>query len=306
MTTNTQTLPAGLAARAAAQATAPAPVPAPVPAPAPVASQPFDSLQPQPVPFNTEPAAAPVAAPVNPMLSQVSQAAAAEPAAAPAPTAPEGLQPVALPTDKPAETAPQDASVAALAGHFASDVNLAPAVGYLDGYCTDKGLDIARAFGKAAEESDARFIDEGYLTEKLGKEEAAKIIKVGADVLAYINTYTAQSIAEVHKAAGGESQWDHAASLYSQKADPMERQIVADLLNSGDRAKMTHAAKMVTQFAVQAGGAISHNAPALGIPGGQKGLTQAEHIANITKRGVTPEQYAESLKMRHLGRSQGI
>lgn len=310
-TTNTQTLPAGLAGRAAQAAAAPAPTPAPAPvaAPEPAASQPFTSLQPQDPTFNANPAPAPGPAPVNPMLSHVSQNAPAEPAPAPAPAAapavPDALKPVELPSDKPAET-PQDASVAHLAGVFAQDVNLAPSVGYLDSFCKDNGLDVARAFGKAAEESDSRFIDEGYLTEKLGKEAAAKLIKVGVDVINYINAYTDESVAQVHKAAGGEAQWDHAAKLYSEKADPMERQIVADLLNSGDRAKMNHAAKMVTQFAIQAGGAIAHNAPALGIPGGQKGLTQAEHIANISKRGVTPEQYAESVKMRRLGKSQGL
>lgn len=314
MTTNNQNLPAGLAGRAAQasaapQAPAPAPAPAQVAVPEPAASQPFTSLQPQDPLFNANPAPAPAPAPVNPMLSHVSQNAPAEPAPAAtppaAPAVPDALKPVALPTDKPAEAAPE-ASVAHLAGVFAQDVNLAPAVGYLDSFCTDNGLDVARVFGKAAEEGDARFIDTGYLTEKLGKEAADKLVKVGSDVIAYINAYTDQSVAEVHKAAGGEAQWEHAAKLYSEKADPMERQIVADLLNSGDRAKMAHAAKMVTQFAVSQGGAISHNAPALGLPGGQKGLTQAEHIANISKRGVTPEQYAESVKMRRLGKSQGL
>lgn len=311
MTTNNQNLPAGLAGRAAQAAANPAPAPAPAAVPAPAASQPFTSMQPAEPVFNADPASPPAPATVNPMLSHVSQNAAAEapvttePAPAAAPAVPDALNPVPLPNDKPAEVA-QEASVAHLAGVFANDVNLAPAVGYLDSFCTDNGLDVARAFGRAAEESDSRFIDVGYLTEKLGKEAAEKIIKVGGDVINYINAYTDQSVAEVHKAAGGEAQWDHAAKLYSEKADPMERQIVADLLNSGDRAKMAHAAKMVTQFAVAQGGAISHNAPALGIPGGQKGLTQAEHIANISKRGVTPEQYAESVKMRRLGKSQGL
>lgn len=313
MTTNTQNLPAGLAGRAAQAAAgvpAAAPAPAPVAVPEPVASQPFTSLQPGQEGFNANPAPAPQPAAVNPMLSHVSQNAdpAAAPAAEPAPAVPavpDALKPVELPTNKPAEV-PVEASVAHLAGVFAQDVNLAPAVGYLDSFCKDNGLDVARVFGKAAEESDARFIDAGYLTEKLGKEAADALVKVGSDVINYINAYTDESVAQVHKAAGGEAQWDHAAALYSQKADPMERQIVADLLNSGDRAKMAHAAKMVTAFAVSQGGAVSHNAPALGIPGGQKGLTQAEHLANITKRGVTPEQYAESVKMRRLGQSQGL
>lgn len=307
MTVNTQNLPAGLAGRAAA-ATAPAPAPAPAPAvpaapapaaPAPAPSQPFDSLQPKPEGEF-----------VNPMLSHVSQPAAqpAAPAAAEAPVVPAvaPLAPVPVPApEKPAAAAPT-ASVAALAGTFAADVNLAPAVGYLDNICTEKGIDTARAFGKAAEHGDARFIDTAYLTEVLGETAAASIAKVGGDIVAYINAYTEQSVAAVVEAAGGQAAWEHATTLFNKNADKMTRQIVADLLDSNDREKMAHAGKLVAQYAVSQGGAISHNAPALGIPGGQKGITQAEHVANISKRGVTQAQYQESLKLRQLGKSQGL
>lgn len=314
MSGNSQNLPAGLAARAASAAAPSAPAPAPAPAYVPPADRGPVEL-PEGGSHQVQQPSAPAATPpVNPMLSHVSQQPVADPnkPAEPLPElgqqppAPDALKPVPLPEAEKPDTPAASTTVAELAGAFATDTNLAPAVGYIDSYCQDKGLDVQRAFAKAAEEGDARFIDEGYLKEKLGDAEAAKLIKVASDVLNYVEAYQEQSVQAAIKIAGGQAGWDQAVNVFNEKADPMDRQIVADLLNSGVRTKVEHAAKLLVKFATEQGGMISHHQPALGQPGSQKGLSATEYLEKIQNPRITHEQYEEAKALRKLGRAQGL
>ena len=310
MTTNTQNLPAGLAARAAQAALPSMPAPA---AGAAAGAAPTPAYVPEPTPAAAPAAAAPAAqpAPVNPMLSHVSQ----NPAPAEAlpelgeqkPAEPVTLGPVPVPAaDTPpvVDEAPAG-SVTELAGVFAEDVNLAPAVNYLDSFCKDKGIDVVRAFGKASDEGDARFIDEAYLREKLG-DDADKIIKTGTGILDYIVQYQEQSISSAIAGVGGEGVWRQSVTVFNEKAGDMDKQVVADLLDSGIRAKIEHAAKLVAKFAAEAGGAVVHHQPGLGQPGNQKGMTKDEYIKAISERNISPERYEELKSLRKLGMSQGV
>lgn len=300
MTANVQTLPAGLQGRVAQATTAPAPAPAPLVAPidqGPV-TQPAPATAPQVAPTQE--------APVNPMLSHVSQPK--EPEVAPvdltqAPPVVPTLEPVKVPGTEP-EVA-QTASVSAMAGELAKDPNLAPAVNYLDAFCTEHKVDMARAFGNAAEEGDARFIDRAYLKDVLG-DKADAVIKTAEGVLNYTNAYAEQTVNAVITLAGGEAQWSAAGDAFNKHAPAEERKLIAEMLDSGLREKVTYAAKRIMEYATQAGAITSHNAPAIGQPGTQKGLSKAEYVAAISERNISPEKYEQLKTLRKLGQSQGL
>lgn len=298
-TPNVQNLPPGLAGRAAAATAAPAPEPV-----APIDRGPVEVPPAAPAP-TAPPVAAPAPA-INPMLSHVSQPSD-EPTPTPAPAvevpAPAPLVPVEVPKEAP-QVAEQSATVTAMVGELSKDPNLSAAVAYLDGACTDGKVDTARAFGTAAEEGDARFIDRAYLRDVLG-DKADAVIKTAEGVLAYTNAYAAQTVESVHKLAGNEQQWDAAMALFNTKASPEQRALMGELFDSGIRSKVEHAAQQVIQFAVQAGGAVQHNAPALGQPASQQGLSKDEYIKAISVRNLPDAEYTRLRSLRELGRSQG-
>lgn len=290
--TNVQTLPPGLAGRVAQSTQAPAPV------------TPFDqgpATQPaQPV-VGAAPAAEPA---VNPMLSHVSQPApvvapdtSAEPPKVPT------LEPVKVPGTEPVNT--QAASVTEMAGELAKDPNLAPAVNYLDAFCTENKVDMQRAFGNAAAEGDARFIDRAYLKDVLG-DKADAIIKTAEGVLAYSTAYAEQTVNEVHTLAGGEAQWSAAGDAFNKHAPAEERKLIVEMLESGSREKVVYAAKRIMEYATQAGAIVKHNAPNLGQPGTQQGLSKEAYIKAIGERNISPEKYESLKNLRKLGISQGL
>lgn len=306
MTQNVQNLPAGLAGRVAAasqgapahQAPAPAPVAAPEPVPAPAAP-----VAPA-VEQGTNPAPAPAPAPaaVNPMLSHVSQ----NPASEPAPAQPAQPEPVKVPeVPQPEQPAAAVTSITELAGQFAQDSQLAPVVSYLDAVFKDNGLDIQRALGQAADELDERFIDKAYLREKLG-DKAETIIKTAEDSIKYVAAHAQESLKQVYATAGGEEAFRQAAAVYNTKADPTEKALIAEMLDSGDRNKMLYAAKKITELAVQAGGIVRHVNLPQGVPGATQGLSREQYLAEISKRNVSPERYDELRALRALGKQQGL
>lgn len=282
MTDNVQNLPAGLSNRAAAAAAEPVQA-------SPVDAGPaLPAQQPATPPAQQQPAAQP--------------AQPAQPAAQPANTP----EPPPVPTVPEANTQDVPKSVADLAGALASNNQLAPAVSYLDAIFKDNGLDVARALGQAADELDPRFIDKGYLIEKLGAEKANTIIKVAEDSIKYAAHYVQESLNAVYSTAGGEQQFRAAVQVFNEKADPVERELLAGLLDSGDRSKMQYAAQRIAQYGVQAGVVIQHNAPAIGAPGSQQGLSKEAYLQAISERNVTPEKYEQLKQMRILGMQQGL
>jgi hypothetical protein len=212
---------------------------------------------------------------------------------------------VEVPKEEPKTEPVQNGSVNELVGELSQDPNLSAAVSYLDGICVEGKVDIMRAFGVAAEEGDSRFIDRAYLRDVLG-DKADAVIKTAEGVLAYTNQYAEQTVSAVHTLAGSEQNWDAAMSVYNERASKEERAIIAELLDSGVRHKVEHAAKQIIQFAVQAGGAIQHNAPALGQPSTQQGMNKADYIAAISVRNISDAEYTRLRGLRQLGISQGL
>lgn len=295
---NVQQLPPGLAGRvAAASQGAPAHQAPAAPAPAPIDQGP--AVAPAPAPAAPQAPVVPQEPPINPMLSHVSQQ--------PAPAVPQ-QQPAAPAVEPQAPQAPaapaEYSSVTELAGEFARDSQLAPAVSYLDAVFKDNGLDINRALGQAAQEGDARFIDRAYLKEKLG-DKADTIIRVAEDSITYVAAYNAESLNQVYATAGSEDGFRQAVDVFNKTADKTERAMLADLLNSGVRDKMLYAAKKIAEYGVKAGVVIKHQALPLGNPSAAQGLSRAEYIKAISEKNVTPERYDELRQLRELGRQQG-
>lgn len=306
MSDNVQQLPPGLAGRVNSAVSAPASAQAPAVAPATVVQpSPVDAgaVAPVEAPVNLGLPALPANPPVNPMLSRVSQPQPEAPAAVVPPVANPALVPPKVPTVPGAEPVPKN--VAELAGAFAADAALAPAVAYLDAVFEAKGLDLVRVLGQAAEELDARFIDRAYLVEKLGQAEADTLIKVASDSIAYVAAYNTESLKQVFATAGTEQQFRAAAQAFNEKADPTEKAMIMDLLDSGVRDKMNYAARKIAEFGVQAGVVVRHHAQPLGQPGSQQGLSKEDYAKAISERNLSPEKYEQLKNLRKLGMSQG-
>lgn len=307
---NTQNLPAGLAGRAAAAASsAPAPLATPAPivpepqqAPAPLAALSNVAPVDQGAVVTDQPSSAP-AAPAQPTSSPFSPPAKPEPAAEPA--VPQVQEPAKPDEQQPEAKSEYAQSVVELAGHLAQDSNLAPAVTYMDAVLKDNGVDVARALGKAADEMDARFIDEHYLKEKLGAK-ADQVIALAKSTIEYAAKYTEETVSQIYSTAGNEAQWRLAVEAFNKSADPVERQTLAELVNSGDREKALYAARKIAEYGVKAGVVIKQGAPALGAASGDKGLSSAEYLKIIQNPRITPEQYEAAKAARRLGREQGI
>lgn len=220
---------------------------------------------------------------------------------------------VQVPQQQPTQQAPEPqkpapaGSVAELAGHLAADSQVAPAVAYMEAVLNDAQVDIARALGAAADYLDPSRIDVHYLKEKLG-DKADQVIKLATSTLEYAASYQKETVSQVYQAAGGEAQWGLAVQAFNTKADPTERAMLAELLDSGVRDKMLYAAKKIAEYGVQAGVVTKHNSPPLGNASSEKGLSRAEFAEAISKRGVQEgsAEYQNLRRLRQLGMQQGL
>ncbi|MNJ09329.1 hypothetical protein D3C77_34730 [compost metagenome] len=196
-------------------------------------------------------------------------------------------------------------SIAELAGHLAADSQVAPAVTYMEAVFKDHSVDITRALGAAADHLDPSRIDVHYLKEKLG-DKAEQVIKLATSTLEYAANYQKESVAQVYAAAGNEAQWGLAVEAFNKKADATEREMLADLINSGVRDKMVWAAKRIAEYGVQAGVVTRHNAPPLGQAGSMQGLSAADYTKAISVRNLSDTQYEQLKAQRRLGKQQGL
>lgn len=187
-----------------------------------------------------------------------------------------------------------------------TDPQVAPAIAYLEAVSTDNKLDTARAFQKAIEEGDARFLDEGYLREKLGAK-ADQVINTAKSVLAYADAQKQAVIQSVYEVAGGESNWRLASAAFSQHADPATKAAMQELLNSGKPDAVKYAAKQIHQFAVAQGAVSQHAVTPVGGNSSAQGLTSAQYVEKIrAKRNMSHEEYEELRSLRKLGIQQGL
>lgn len=284
MTTNVQNVPPGL------------PQPGQVPSTPSVQPTPVDVQPVAPVVPGTPSAATPTPGtqtpPHNPMLSHLSAPPAITP---PAPAKPD--------PGAPAKPTPAKSDVEVF-GDYA-DPAIAPAISYLEAVAADKKLDQERAFGKAVEHADARFIDEAYIKEVFG-ESAAQVIKTAKSVLEYAAAQQDAAVKSVYTLAGSEQNWQQASTVFNQHADADTKAALQGMLNSGDPAQLKYAAKQVIDFAVSRGALIQHHATPIGGNGAMKGLSAKEYIDAISKRNLTEAEYTTLKEQRKLGKQQGL
>lgn len=191
-----------------------------------------------------------------------------------------------------------------LGGELLADPQAAVVAGMLETLVGD--IDVNRAFGRAASEDDARFIDEAYLVEKLGAKNAKLAVDAAKQLLGHAERIANALEAEVFQAAGGKERVEAAAKVFNEAADPATRAAMAKLLDSGDKASMQYALKQIVDFAVTNGKLVVHNDPALGQPSAEKGLSRDEYVKAISKHNISHEEYERLQQQRRLGMQQGL
>lgn len=318
MADNDQQLPAGLGVPPAATPQVPGapsgstvinmPNPTPKPAQAPMLTYEqyqaqFTSQQPQ-VPASQVPPA-PAQNP-NPMLTTMQPPAAPGVPPAPAVAPPAAPVPPVVPEPPKAEAAP--GTVTDLAGALGSDPAIAPGIAYLEAAATQAGLDVTRAFGNAADELDARFIDRAYLVEKVGQAQADQMIKVAESSIVYAKAVQEQLYTEVRATAGGDEGWNQAITAFNKHADAGTKKALGAMFDSMNKEQMMYAAQQVVAFAKQTGGVIIPGQQPLGSPSAAQGMTMEQYRTAIAAlpRNATDAQYAELRAQRKAGQSAGL
>lgn len=191
-----------------------------------------------------------------------------------------------------------------LGGELLADPQAAVVAGMLEKLIGD--LDVNRAFGRAAEEDDARFIDEAYLVEKLGERDAKLAVEAAKQLLNHAERVSNALETEVFQAAGGKEKVEAAAKVFNEIADPAMKAAMSKLLDSGDKVSMQYAVKQIVDFAVNNGKLVVHNDPALGQPSAEKGLSRDEYVKAISKHNISHEEYERLQRQRRLGMQQGL
>lgn len=158
-------------------------------------------------------------------------------AAAPAKPAPAATPPGAAPKVTADAAVPNDAL---LAGHTR----------VLTGHSA--GLDLDRALGQALAQGDSTRIDRAYILEK-GGADGAYLVSVAEAMVERVNTQTAAAMQAVHAAAGGQAEWSTAVAAFNQSAPAHLRQVVSQMLESGDNATISAASKTVVDYVKQGG-----------------------------------------------------
>lgn len=309
--TNDQQLPPGLGGVAPAQVPAVPGAPSgssvvvmPNPTPSPAAYQ-QQFLQPAPtVPSGQEPPA-PVQH-LNPMLTTLAAPAPPAPPAAPAPAPPVLPAPPVVP-EPPKADAPTG-TVADLAGSLGSDPAIAPGIAYLEAAAATAQLDVARAFGQAADELDVRFIDKAYLVEKVGQAQADQMIKVAEASIVYAKAATEKLYSDVRASAGGDEAWGQAITLFNQHAPQETKVAIAALFDSMNKEQMTYAAAQVVAFAKGTGGVVTAGAQPLGVPGAVQGMTadQYREALHALPRNAPDSAFDNLRAQRAAGQKAGL
>ncbi|QQL99156.1 capsid assembly scaffolding protein [Pseudomonas phage MYY9] len=261
--------------------------------------------QPQPVPTSAmtphyQPAAVPVAG--QPVVPQ----APAQPAPV-APPAAGAVLPENLEVPPPPAFTPNGEIVGTLAGNLEGDPQLAPSISYLEAF-SDK-LDTVRAFGKAAENRDPRFIDEHYLKEVLGPAQAQHVINVAKGVLTYVDAQTKAVLSQTYAAVGGEAILKQAAGVFNQHADPATKAAIGRLMDSGDAQAMQYAAKQIVAFAQGSGAVVQATGQPLGAAAPALAALSAEQYRlEVSKLplNASEAEMAALRERRKAGMAQGI
>lgn len=255
-----------------------------------------------------EPSAAPAAEPMPtpaPAQEPVTVAGPPPEVVAAAEAARQAAQPPAEPAAQPAE---EPTGLLALIGEdVASDPAAAASIDLVNLIIEGKDLDLERAFGRAIEEDDPRFIDEHYLVEVLGEQQAKVLIRE-ATRLSESATRAGERLRDelLKDIPGGQETLSQAVEVFNSVADEATRAVIAELIDSGDIKKMKFAAKQIMDIASASGRVVVHNQQPVGTPGAMQGLSREAYIAAINERNLSPEKYEQLRAQRLLGIKQGL
>ncbi len=248
----------------------------------------------------------PLAQNPNPMLTTLQPLA--PPPAPGAPAAPAPAAPVPPVVPEPPKEAPAPGTVADLAGALGSDPAIAPGIAYLEAAASAAGLDTTRAFGNAADELDARFIDRAYLVEQVGQEQADQMIKVATASIEYAKVATEKLYTDVRTAAGGDAAWGQAIALFNKHAPQETKVALGALFDSMNKDQMIYAAQQVVAFAKSTGGVIDAAPQPLGTPGAVQGMSMEAYRAAIAAlpRNAPESAYTALREQRKAGMAAGL
>lgn len=193
-----------------------------------------------------------------------------------------------------------------IGAELAADPNARTAATLLERLCSDK-VDVNRAFGKALEEDDMRFVDERYLKEILGDADAALALETAGQLMNYAEQRgEAIKQALVKDIPGGEVTLTAASTAFNAKADPATRAAIARLLDSGDMPSMQYAVAQIMKFATEAGQVVVHHEQPFGQPGAAQGLSKDAYIKAINVPNLPEAEYQRLRASRQLGINQGL
>lgn len=134
--------------------------------------------------------------------------------------------------------------------------------------------DTERAFLKAIEEDDPRFIDTAYLQEVCG-ENTPEIVRMAEYLFGYADRMQQQLQTQLYaNVPGGYEGAQLAAKHFKATATPEQQEIVRALLDSGDMRLMQHGIQQIMQSAQ---GTVPQHRPGItGMAQGVQPMTRAE------------------------------
>ena len=161
----------------------------------------------------------------------------------------------------------------------------------LDRLCKDK-VDHNRAFGKALENDDSRFIDETYLRDVLG-DDADEAIQSAKFLLEYADKYAADLTKQLYSGVeGGEEAVKIASKHFNTTASQADKDLVTKLLDSGNISYMQHAVRLITDSAK--GVMPVHRQQTFGTPTGIQPMSRAEFgKAVLDNPNMTETEYTK-------------
>jgi hypothetical protein len=206
----------------------------------------------------------------------------------------------------PAPTGTPAPSAAPVQGGSTGD----PVADSLTGILASSGLTVSKAVANALEYGDANLIDRDYI-KSVGGANADHLIKMAEALVDHTNRAGDAAVAAAHGFAGGESNWNAAASLFKQRAPAHLQAICTQMLDSGNRTQSDAAAQMVVEFAKGNGGMVQQAGLITGgaMPGMEAALSKEQFQAELQKLDRNDRQYearrGELFGRRAMGRKLG-
>lgn len=163
---------------------------------------------------------------------------------APAPT------PAAPAASKPQVLMQPTAALELAVNAAAADPVLGSMLGIFDS--SGKSVDRQRAFGNALVHGDTNLIDVAYLREVAGAD-GDRLATLAKGIVTHCNEQASQATQDVYTLSGGEANWDASSAAFNKGAPAYLKQVVGQLIDSGDRVKIKAGAEMVVKFAQESG-----------------------------------------------------